>query len=184
MLKLCFRPSFVSASRTVPVRARETTRVFTSPSQRRLSFRRKYSQDAAKQHAHDKDAAILGSTLRDRLTIIGIFLKDIDSTTDWKTMQAQIDTLKSGLEVEVSWALNTLLVLSSGSGVRYDAFHVGLAHCGDLLEELVGLLERSALVEGEEKSAGLGQPSFDIEGKSTHADWVAKSLEAEEEANV
>lgn len=109
-------------------------------------------------------------------------------------------SLRSRLEVEVTYALNCLLILSSGSGIRPDMFHVSLSHCGDLLDELVELLESSSFKSHNTKGAvvtqainlatepgngKLPEPSghdFKLRGQATHSDWVAETLLEEENA--
>lgn len=100
---------------------------------------------------------------------------------------ALILSLRSRLETEVSYALNSLLILSSGSGTRPDTFSLKLVHCGDLLQELLELLEESAFLtdddDDEEEQSKPAPSLFKLEG-STHRDWVADVLIEEEKPRL
>lgn len=97
-------------------------------------------------------------------------------------------SLRSRLETEVTYALNCLLILSSGSGIRPDMFHVSLAHCGDLLDELVELLEVNALRASEGGPENTESDDviarFELGANGTHGEWVQETLLEEETARV
>lgn len=90
-------------------------------------------------------------------------------------------SIRSRLETEVSFALNALLILSSGSGVRPDLYHLSLSHCETLFEELLELLEESAFKSADVEDTS--EPAtFELEGYLTHAQWVAAALREEEDS--
>lgn len=101
---------------------------------------------------------------------------------------ALVLSLRSKMETEVTYALNNLLILSSGSGVRPETFGIELALCGDLWEELLELLKESAFgEEGKDAAEEAESPHttlFDLKDKETHRDWVSRALEDEETAQA
>jgi hypothetical protein len=96
-------------------------------------------------------------------------------------------SLRSRLEIEVSYALNSLLILSSGAGTRPDSAGLKLDACGDLLEELLELLRETAFVEGrpeEDGSKDVDAQSSGATGITSHSQLVFETLQEEEDLKL
>ncbi len=116
-------------------------------------------------------------------------------------------SLRSRLDFEVSYALNTLLILSAGVGAA-PSFQFGLGACEDLLEELLDVLEENSFrgdaAEGnsvaatqsldqllfEDVGASTSRPSKrarrhgGIDALPTYRDWIAAAAEEEAELQI
>lgn len=121
-------------------------------------------------------------------------------------VQGLIMSLRSRLDFEVSYALNTLLILSAGVGAAHN-FQIGLASCEDLLEELLDLLEETSF---QSKPDADRQSSLDmalllqngahaesarrrskrqrhqggLDSMPTYRDWIAAAAEEEAELKI
>ncbi|KAJ9479770.1 ARID domain-containing protein [Pseudozyma hubeiensis] len=121
-------------------------------------------------------------------------------------VQGLIMSLRSRLDYEVSYALNTLLILSAGVGAAPN-FQFGLASCEDLLEELLDLLEETSFQGKPEvvaehsldsmlrsRNGSNGESSLrptkrsrregDLESLPTYRDWIAAAAEEEAELKI
>lgn len=120
-------------------------------------------------------------------------------------IQGLIMSLRSRLDFEISYALNTLLILSAGVGAA-SSFQLGLASCEDLLEELLDVLEESSFQKMDESDAedSLGRRlpqngahasssrrpakrarcQGGIDALPTYRDWIAAAAEEEAELKI
>lgn len=102
-------------------------------------------------------------------------------------IEGLIMSLKSRLEVEVTYALNALFVLSAG--VQAPGFHLLLGLCEDLCDELLDLLEETAFdvsltKDGYEIDVSQHIAAQHVElppNTLSHAEWIAGVLEDEEQ---
>lgn len=120
-------------------------------------------------------------------------------------VQGLIMSLRSRLDFEVSYALNTLLILSAGVGAA-PSYQFQLAACEDLVEELLDLLEESSF---RGKADGIVAQNLDqlvsqngVRGESarrptkrqrreggidslpTYRDWITAATEEEAELKI
>lgn len=121
-------------------------------------------------------------------------------------VQGLIMSLRSRLDFEVSYALNTLLILSAGVGAAPN-FQFVLGACEDLLDELLDVLEESSFQHavGEDHEAqalnvlllGSGAQESSsrrstkrmrreggIDALPTYRDWIAAAAEEEAELKI
>ena len=98
-------------------------------------------------------------------------------------------SIRSRIEVEVSYAINALLILSAGVGAP-PTFQFPLAPCEDLLDELLDLLEESSfddeaatqmheVPEASERGSAAARQSL-----PTYRDWIRAATEEEAELKV
>lgn len=102
-------------------------------------------------------------------------------------MEGLIMSLRSRLEVEVTYALNALLILTAS--VQAPGFNLLLSLCEDLCDELLDLLEETAFVEEQQDDFNdeQGQSTDAVEMPAQvlgHAEWVLGLIEDESENKV
>ena len=93
-------------------------------------------------------------------------------------VHALIMSLKSGLAVEISYALNALLVVSAGVDAPSD-FQLSLAQCDDLLDVLLDVLASHAPCDSDTSLDHLLQDSL-----LTYCDAIDLALTEEAEIRV
>nr|CDI51859.1 conserved hypothetical protein [Melanopsichium pennsylvanicum 4] len=116
-------------------------------------------------------------------------------------VQALIMSLRSRLDFEMSYALNTLLILSAGVGAA-PSFQFGLASCEDLLDELLELLEECSFHTSQDEASApalgslfVGESSSSrpskrrrrsgaLDALPTYTDWIAVAAEEEAELKI
>jgi hypothetical protein len=94
-------------------------------------------------------------------------------------IEGLIMSLRSRIEVEVTYALNTLLILTAS--VQAPGFHLLLSLCEDLCEELLELLVENAFFEHEFVPIEQAEIASMPETPLTYGEWIAGVLEDEDE---
>lgn len=109
-------------------------------------------------------------------------------------IEALIMSLRSRLEVEVTYALNALYILTAG--VQATGFHLLLSICEDLCDELLDLLGEAAYgklykeedtVEGTQADGTAKHMNGHVNGKvdpPSHSEWMMDIKEEDEEMHL
>jgi hypothetical protein len=106
-------------------------------------------------------------------------------------VESLIMSLRSRLEVEVTYSLNALFILTAG--VQAPGFHLLLSLCEDLCDELLEILEEAAfgtLFEekdhyiDEEESAADMNGIDESESPLSYAEWVTGIMEEEDSLRI